>query len=111
MNHYKNQLAKIVVIIVISFIVIALYLKTDTNNQSFNNRQIALYEGAIDKFVLIANANDFIYRYVDLPLEWGMGSAVIPLVACGLITTGNILELGMGTYSTNVLHKIGELTF
>jgi hypothetical protein len=36
-----------------------------------------------------------------------MGSTAIPLAVCGLLTTGDILELGMGTYSTNVLHKIG----
>ena len=68
------------------------------------------FKGPIDKDTLLENANDLIYRYVDLPLEFSMGSAAIPLAVCGLLTTGDILELGMGTYSTNVLHKIGIKT-
>ena len=57
---------------------------------------------------MLEHANDLVYRYVDLPFEFGMGSTAIPLAVCGLLTTGDILELGMGTYSTNVLHKIGK---
>lgn len=65
------------------------------------------FSEAVDKETLIENANDLIYRFVDLPLDLKYGSAAIPLVACGLITFGDILELGMGTFSTNVLHRIG----
>lgn len=68
------------------------------------------WEGPIDKETLLENANDLVYRYVSLPLDFGMGSGAIPLAVCGMITNGDILELGMGLYSTNVLHKIGELS-
>ena len=61
----------------------------------------------VDKETLLANANDLVYRYIDMPLDYLYGSCVIPLAVCGLITTGDILELGMGTFSTNVLHRIG----
>lgn len=37
-----------------------------------------------------------------------MGSAAIPITVASLLTTGDILELGMGTYSTPTLHKIGN---
>lgn len=69
------------------------------------------FKEPVEKETLLENANDLIYRYVDLPLDFAMGSAAIPLAVCGLITTGEILELGMGTYSTNVIHKIGIIHF
>lgn len=61
----------------------------------------------IDKDTLLENVNDLIYKYIDLPHELFYGSAAIPIAVCGLITTGDILEIGMGTFSSNILHKIG----
>jgi len=48
-----------------------------------------------------------IYRYVNLPLDYSYGSAAIPLAVTGHLSTGDILELGMGMYSTPLLHNLG----
>lgn len=52
------------------------------------------------------NPNELIYSYVNLPLDYRHGSNLIPLTMAALIVTGDMLELGMGLFSTPVLHKI-----
>ena len=53
---------------------------------------------------------DTVFRYVPLPLDYKYGSNSIPLaVACILAISSSgdaILELGMGSFSTPLLHSI-----
>jgi hypothetical protein len=69
--------------------------------------QCKTVKGPIDKDTLIQEVNNIIYRYVDLPMDYTWGSGAIPIAVAGIISSGDILELGTGLYSTNVLHKIG----
>lgn len=55
---------------------------------------------------LLHDPNEFILAYVNLPFNYDYGSLLIPLVISTLLTDGDILELGMGYFSTPVLHKI-----
>lgn len=55
---------------------------------------------------LYKNPNKHILKYVSLPLDTGYGSNAIPLVISALMTQGDMLELGMGMFSTPILSKI-----
>ncbi|CAF1068186.1 unnamed protein product [Brachionus calyciflorus] len=55
---------------------------------------------------LIQNPNEFVLKYVDLPFDFGYGSNSIPLVISALISNGDFLELGIGSFSTPLLHKM-----
>ena len=55
---------------------------------------------------LLDNPNDKILEYINLPYEYSYGSNSIPLVVSALLTEGDLLELGMGMYSTPLLHKL-----
>lgn len=48
-----------------------------------------------------------VYKYVSLPLDTAFGSHVIPLTVGALISSGDLLEVGMGIHSTSLLHRIG----
>ena len=64
-------------------------------------------ERSHDLFVeLIADPNKYIDKYIDKPLDYFYGSNLIPLLFSALSTDGDILELGMGKFSTRLLHKI-----
>lgn len=54
------------------------------------------------------DSNEIVFKYVDLPLDYTYGSNAIPLAVSALATTGDMLELGMGFYSTKILHKISQ---
>lgn len=56
--------------------------------------------------ILLNRPNDLIYKYVHLPLDMKYGSNSIPLTVATLLTSGDILELGMGMFSTPLLHNI-----
>lgn len=59
--------------------------------------------------LLALKPNDYLYAYVNLPLSYDYGSNSIPLTFAGLIAPeGDFLELGMGLYSTAILHKIAH---
>lgn len=55
---------------------------------------------------LIDKPNEVVFRYVNLPLDYKYGSNSIPLTVAALFTAGDILELGMGLFSTPLLHNI-----
>ena len=55
---------------------------------------------------LLLNPNEIILRYVSLPYDYAFGSQLIPLVVASFLSDGDLLELGMGFYSTPVLHKL-----
>ncbi|CAF0987751.1 unnamed protein product [Brachionus calyciflorus] len=57
---------------------------------------------------LLDNPNEFILKYVSIPYDYGYGSNLIPLVISSLITKGDLLELGMGLFSTTVLHRVSS---
>lgn len=58
---------------------------------------------------LVANPNEFIYAYVNLPVSPDYGSNAVPLTMAALAAPpGDFLELGMGFYSTPLLHKIAR---
>lgn len=52
------------------------------------------------------NPIETLYRYVSLPIDYKYGSNSIPLAVAALSTKGDILELGMGMFSTPLLHKV-----
>lgn len=52
------------------------------------------------------NPNEHILKYVDTPFDYAYGSNAIPLTISALMTEGDMLELGMGTFSTAILNKI-----
>jgi hypothetical protein len=55
---------------------------------------------------LVGQPNKLVDQYIDKPLDYGYGSGLIPLLVAALSTYGDILELGMGTFSTGMLHKV-----
>ena len=55
---------------------------------------------------LLKNPNEIILKYVDVPFDYAYGSNSIPLAVAALVTNGDLLELGMGKFSTTLLHKI-----
>lgn len=57
-----------------------------------------------------SDPNDLVYQFVSLPLDNTFGSNSIPLAVSALLTDGDILELGMGLYSTPMLHRIAAAT-
>ena len=58
------------------------------------------------KELLLAQPNDLVYQYVSLPLDDDFGSDAIPLAVAALLTSGDILEIGMGSFSTPLIHNI-----
>lgn len=79
-------------------------LKNWTNqlelNRTLNNQT--------SHFLLDSDPNELILAYVPLPLNYDYGSNLIPLTFAALIVPNNrdFLELGMGMFSTPLLHKI-----
>ena len=62
-----------------------------------------------DTKTILSYPNEFIYAYVNLPLDYTYGSNSIPLALAALISPpGDFLELGMGLFSTPLLHKIAH---
>lgn len=58
------------------------------------------------KLSLQKNPNEILYSYISLPLSHSYGANLIPLLMSALITTGDLLELGVGMFSTPLLHKV-----
>ena len=52
--------------------------------------------------------NQVLYQYIPKDLEDAYGSHIIPLALSALMTNGDILELGMGKFSTSALNKIAK---
>lgn len=71
------------------------------NLDTRSNKETAL------RHLLFQNPNSLVFRYVNLPLDYKYGSNSIPLTVATLLTSNDILELGMGLFSTPLLHNIG----
>ena len=56
---------------------------------------------------MIDKPNDVVLKYVPLPFDYRYGSNLIPLTVAALLSEGPLLELGMGKFSTPLLHMIG----
>lgn len=81
--------------------------KIDVNNNQdeiIENRVSETTEDILKK--LKKNPNDVILKYVNLPYDYKYGSNSIPLAVSALLAEGDFLELGMGKFSTPLLHKI-----
>ena len=74
----------------------SVYYEVDSNSLQVDNF----------KKVLLDRPNDLVYQYVSLPLDATKGSISVPLAVAALLTTGNILEIGAGVFSTPVIHNI-----
>lgn len=68
--------------------------------QSYNSKNATIED------MLLSKPDDVIYRYVNLPLDMKYGSNAIPLTVSTLLTNQPVLELGMGMFSTPLLHNI-----
>lgn len=81
-----------------------LEIQSDIVKESTILRKIKLEENAIED--LLKNAQKNVYKYIVLPLDFRYGSNAIPLAVAALSARGDLLELGMGMFSTPLLHKI-----
>jgi hypothetical protein len=70
----------------------------------YNPKEIKFLSELYEK--ISQNPMKFIEKYVKLPLDYGFGSNSIPLTLTSLLTTGDVLELGMGFFSTPLLHNV-----
>ena len=102
-----SKLQKIVLLssLMISLVLIFLSFKPKTTlvNMIYNCSTV----DPSKEIDLLRDPNDMVFRYVNLPLEYSYGSAAIPLTVSTLLSTGDVLELGMGMYSTPLLHNLG----
>ncbi|RMZ93919.1 family methyltransferase, partial [Brachionus plicatilis] len=57
---------------------------------------------------LIQEPNRIILKYIKAPFDLSYGSNSIPLIVSCFFTSGNFLELGMGSFSTPILHNISR---
>jgi hypothetical protein len=57
---------------------------------------------------LANNPNDLINDFKPLDLNDGYASHAIPLIVTSLISNGDMIELGMGKYSTAILNKVAK---
>ena len=126
---YKKYLVKIffILFLVITICKIYLVIKSNTNELrrkkyfsvlAANKINVTLKESVyyevesnnlqVDNFkkVLLDRPNDLVYQYVSLPLDSTKGSISVPLAVAALLTTGDILEIGAGEFSTPVVHNI-----
>lgn len=55
---------------------------------------------------LAKNPEEIVFKYVNLPLDYSYGSNSIPLAVAAYISSGELLELGMGMFSTPILHRV-----
>ena len=121
MNNTKLIILIIASIVLPTYILIIFYKNIE--NQLYNRRyleskQLIDFNLAFEKAPfrsdfgmnsLFQFPNEYIYAYVNLPLDYYFGSNLIPLALATLITPpGDFLELGMGLFSTPLLHKIAH---
>ena len=99
----KTLYQKVIIVIAILFVISYLILTKDNSNEiEFKLAKPKIF------YDLFKNPNDFVFKYVKLPIDYGFGSNLIPLAVAALATTGDILELGMGKFSTTLLHEISS---
>ena len=121
MSNTKPIVFIFVAIVLLTYILVIFYSNKDGENQLNNQRykqfidlNLYSYESApirsdFDLQSLLDYPNEYIYAYVNLPLDYYYGSNSIPLALAALISPpGDFLELGMGLFSTPLLHKIAH---
>jgi hypothetical protein len=82
----------------------SIYLAAEKLKESFIKNNEAAGDSIKE---LLKHPNEIVDKYVKRPLDYGQGSAVLPLAVSSLVVNkGNILELGINHYSTKVLRKI-----
>ncbi|CAF0983663.1 unnamed protein product [Brachionus calyciflorus] len=96
------MLKKHIVLVLLVIIFSSMFIYYFSKVPELNNAKINL----LDK--ILQDPNEFVLRYVQIPLDYSYGSNSIPLVISALITNGNLVELGMGSFSTPLLHKISS---
>lgn len=76
----------------------------------YQRPSIAHKKPDINVISLDNDPNELIYAYIPLPIDYFYGSNLIPLTLIALITPPNhaFLELGMGLFSTPLLHRISH---
>jgi hypothetical protein len=84
-------------------LILAIAQSLDAVNST--NEKIKVSNNIIDE--LLNHPNEIVDKYVKRPLDYSYGSAVLPLAVSGLVASeGDILEIGIGHYSTSVFRKI-----
>ena len=109
MNISKNY----IYILTISLIAFFVYYYFDLHNQIKNLNKVTYVNCSLINKIkndhyenLIESPNDAVFKYITLPLDYTYGSNSIPLTVASLISKGDLLELGMGLFSTPLLHNI-----
>jgi hypothetical protein len=79
-------------------------------------KEIEIYKNKSDKLYEIVNRelnknpNEFLNKFFSEPLDNRYGSGLVPLALAALVTyQGNILELGMGDFSTFLLRRMAQI--
>jgi hypothetical protein len=104
MEIKKQRTILVICIILLVFLIFSAFKQKTTYVNMIYNCSTVDTSKEID---LLREPNEMVFRYVNLPLEYSYGSAAIPLTVSALLSTGDILELGMGMYSTPLLHNLG----
>lgn len=108
---------KILCILFVSMTLVIIKLLIPNESKSFYSGKLELIDNLKPTVLklkddigsIISNPNDYVYSYVNLPLSFDYGSNAIPLTLAALIApSGSFLELGMGLFSTPLLHKIAH---
>ena len=101
----RKSIKPIVILISLILLIYVIYRNKDSQFQLITR----IFNKNSDLDSLIAYTNEFIYAYVNPPLDYYYGSNLIPLALAALISPpGDFLELGMGLFSTPLLHKIAR---
>ena len=87
------------------FLVLNVVVFKDNFNKVFIMENVQKEESK-NNIDLVQHPNDVILKFIGLPFNYEYGSNSIPLVVTSLVTTGDLLELGMGSFSTPLLHKL-----
>lgn len=89
-------------------LVLTLFVLISIDNVSFKAQIINIKVNyASTTLDIDSNPNDYVYSYVNLPLNYDYGSNLVPLtLAARIAPEGDFLELGMAQYSSPLLHKL-----
>lgn len=98
----KSLCYKIIIFIIIVYIISYFIITKASLNCNIELAKPKIF------YDLKKSPNEIVYSYVKKPLDLGFGSNLIPLTVAALATTGDILEIGMGKFSTPLLHDISS---
>lgn len=100
----------VIIFVLLSLIVFILILLKNANKNVGNQcKNITNKVKPLDLASLTTDPNEFLLAYISLPLNYDYGSNLIPLTIAALSSPpGDFLELGMGLFSSPLLHKIAR---